>query len=212
LPPKDPAHESGAVLVGRHTQIECLSAVVQDLTDGQGTVLEVTGEPGIGKTTLLALLAERAAGSGALVARAHAARGTTQPGQVIREVLDALEVRDSPIARELGAGAGAEVRSVLGRWAARRGGVLVLDNVHLCDEQSARLIAQLVRTVRPGAGAPPVAVQPGTQRSARTWSRDRLGHPSVPVLLGPPGGIHLARPQGVSHRHHLPARLLPLGA
>lgn len=150
LPPKDPAHESGAVLVGRHTQIECLSAVVQDLTDGQGTVLEVTGEPGIGKTTLLALLAERAAGSGALVARAHAARGTTQPGQVIREVLDALEVRDSPIARELGAGAGAEVRSVLGRWAARRGGVLVLDNVHLCDEQSARLIAQLVRTPPPG--------------------------------------------------------------
>ncbi|MEV6940426.1 LuxR C-terminal-related transcriptional regulator [Streptomyces sp. NPDC051172] len=150
MPPKDRAHENGAVLVGRHTQIECLSAVVQDLTDGRGAVLEVTGEPGIGKTVLLGLLAERAAEAGALVARAHAAIGTTQPGQVIREVLDALEVRDSPIARELGAGADAEVRSILGRWASRRGGVLVLDNVHLYDEQSTRLIAQLVRTPPPG--------------------------------------------------------------
>lgn len=146
MPAKDPAHENGAALVGRQTEIECLSTVVQDLIDGRGAVLEVTGEPGIGKTTLLGLLAERAAGAGALVARAYAARGTAQPGQVIGEVLDALEVRDSPMARELGAGLDSEVRSVLGRCAVRRSRVLVLDNVHLCDEQSARLIAQLVRT------------------------------------------------------------------
>lgn len=146
LPPKDQAHGNGAALVGRQTQIECLSAVVEGLADGRGVVLEVAGEPGIGKTALLGLLAERAGVAGARVARAHAARGATRPGQIITEVVDALEAPDSSIAREPDAG----VRSVLGRWAARRGGVLVLDNVHLCDDQSARLIAQLVRTPPPG--------------------------------------------------------------
>lgn len=205
MPPKDPAHQNGAALVGRHTQIGCLSAVVQDLTDGRGTVLEVTGEPGIGKTALLALLAERAAGTGALVARAHAARTTTQPGQVIREVLDVLDARDSPIAHGgLGAGAGAEVRSVLGRWAARQGGVLVLDNVHLCDEESERLIAQLVRTPPPGPFVLALAHRPrqsgpvlrqALEDGVETGSVIRLAPPSldlpaISALLGDggPGG------------------------
>lgn len=170
---KDPAHGNGAVLVGRDTQIECLSAVVQDLTAGRGAVLDVTGEPGIGKTTLLGLLAERAVGAGARAARVHAARGTAQPGQVIREVLDALEVRDSPIARQFGAGADADVRSVLGRWAARRGGVLVLDNAHLCDEQSAGLIAQLVRTPPPGPFVLALAHRP---RQSSPVLREALEH------------------------------------
>ncbi|WP_405657095.1 LuxR C-terminal-related transcriptional regulator [Streptomyces sp. NBC_00079] len=202
MPPKDPAHQNGAALVGRHTQIGCLSAVVQDLTDGRGTVLEVTGEPGIGKTALLALLAERAAGTGALVARAHAARTTTQPGQVIREVLDVLDARDSPIAHGgLGAGAGAEVRSVLGRWAARQGGVLVLDNVHLCDEESERLIAQLVRTPPPGPFVLALAHRPrqsgpvlrqALEDGVETGSVIRLAPPSldlpaISALLGDGG-------------------------
>ncbi|MET7473567.1 LuxR C-terminal-related transcriptional regulator [Streptomyces sp. NPDC005648] len=148
--PRDPIQENGTLLVGRHTEIERLSAVVTELAEGRGTVLEVTGEPGIGKTALLGLFAERAAGTGARVARVHAARGATQPGQFIAEMLDALGVPDTPVARHPDADEGAEVRSALGRWAARRGGVLVVDNVHLCDERSARLIARLVRTPPPG--------------------------------------------------------------
>ncbi|MEU3859424.1 LuxR C-terminal-related transcriptional regulator [Streptomyces sp. NPDC028722] len=213
MPPEDPAHESD-VVVGGHTQIERLSAVVQDLTGGRGAVLEVTGEPGIGKTTLLGLLAERAAGAGAAVARAHAAHGTTQPGQVVREVLDALEARDPPIARELGAGADAEVRSVLGRWAARRGGVLVLDNVHLCDERSAGLIAQLVRTSPPGPFVLALAHRPrrsspvlreALERGVETGSVIRLAPSSLDLratsaLLGH-GGSHAAStfPHARSH-------------
>ncbi|MEU9451896.1 LuxR C-terminal-related transcriptional regulator [Streptomyces sp. NPDC048277] len=173
MPPKDRAHEDGTVLVGRQAQIECLSAVVKDLTDGRGAILEVTGEPGIGKTTLLGLLAERAAEAGVPVVRAHAARGVTQPGQVITEVLDVLEARDPPIAREFGAGADAEVRSVLGRWAARRGGVLVLDNAHLCDEQSARLIARLVRRPPPGPFVLALAHRP---RQSGPVLREALEH------------------------------------
>ncbi|MCH5670420.1 helix-turn-helix transcriptional regulator [Streptomyces gilvus] len=173
MPPKDRADENGAVLVGRQTQIECLSAVLRGLADGRGAILEVTGEPGIGKTMLLGLLAERAAEAGAPVVRVHAARGTTRPGQVITDVLDALEMRDPPLTRELGAEAGAEVRSVLGRWAARGGGVLVLDNVHLCDEQSASLIARLVRTPPPGPFVLALAHRP--RQSGRVL-REALEH------------------------------------
>jgi DNA-binding CsgD family transcriptional regulator len=214
LPPKDRAHENGAVLVGRQAQIECLSAVVKDLADGRGAILEVTGEPGIGKTTLLGLLAERAAEAGVLVVRAHAARGATQPGQVITEVLDALEVRDPSIPREFGAGADAEVRSVLGRWAARRGGVLVLDNVHLCDEQSARLIAQLVRRPPPGPFVLALAHRPrqsglvlreALEHGAETGSVIRLALSSLDLratstLLGH-GGSHTdtTSPPAFSH-------------
>ncbi|WP_055523528.1 helix-turn-helix transcriptional regulator [Streptomyces graminilatus] len=188
MPPKEPADENGAVLVGRHPQIESLSAAVRDLTEGRGAVLEITGEPGIGKTALLGLLAERAAGAGALVARAHAARGTAQPGGLVAEVLDALEPRDSPIVRGLGAGTDAEARSMLGRWAAGRGGVLVLDNVHLCDEQSATLIAQLVRTPPPGPFILALAHRPrqsdpalreALERGVETGSVIRLAPPSL---------------------------------
>ncbi|MFJ9562313.1 AAA family ATPase [Streptomyces fuscichromogenes] len=169
MPPKDRAHESGIVLVGRDPQVESLSAVVQDLADGSGAVVEIPGEPGIGKTALLGLLAERASRAGIPVARARAVHGTTQPGQVIRELLDALDVRDSSIGREPEAG----VRSVLARWAAPHGGVLVLDNVHLCDEHSARLIAQLVRTPPPGPFVLALAHRP---RQSSPVLREALEH------------------------------------
>ncbi|MFF5141641.1 LuxR C-terminal-related transcriptional regulator [Streptomyces sp. NPDC013157] len=169
MPPRDPAHANGVVLVGRHPQAERLSAVVQDLTDGRGAVVEIPGEPGIGKTALLGLLAERASGAGVAVARAQAAHGTTQPGQVVRELLDTLDVRESPVGRELGA----EVRRVLARWAAQRGGVLVLDNVHLCDEQSAGVIAQLVRTPPPGPFVLALAHRP---RQSGPVLREALEH------------------------------------
>lgn len=173
MPPKDQARGNGAVLVGRQAQMECLAAVVKDLSDGRGAVLEVAGEPGIGKTALLGLLAEWAAEAGALVARAHAARGATRPGQLITEILEALETRDPSMAREPGAGAHAEARSVLGHWAAQHGGVLVLDNVHLCDEQSARGIAQLVRTPPPGPFVLALAHRP---RQSGPQLREALEH------------------------------------
>ncbi|MER6243999.1 helix-turn-helix transcriptional regulator [Streptomyces griseorubiginosus] len=173
MPPKDQARGNGAVLVGRQTQTECLSTVVRDLADGRGVVLEVAGEPGIGKTTVLGLLAEWAAEAGAVVARAHAARGATRPGQLITEILEGLEERDRSTAREPAAGAKAELRGLLGRWAARRGGVLVLDNVHLCDEHSATRIAQLVRTPPPGPFVLALAHRP---RQSGPLLREALEH------------------------------------
>ncbi|NEA99596.1 LuxR C-terminal-related transcriptional regulator [Streptomyces sp. SID13726] len=170
---KDPVQESGAVLGVAQTQTERLTAVVGELADGRGSVLEITGEPGIGKTTLLGQLAERAARAGALVARAHAAHGSAPPGQVVEDVWDALDARDAPTARALGPETDAELRDVLTRWAARHGGVLVLDNVHLYDDQSARLMARLVRTPPPGPFVLALAHRP---RQSRPVLREALDH------------------------------------
>ncbi|WP_030940262.1 AAA family ATPase [Streptomyces sp. NRRL S-646] len=93
-----PGRENDAVLAGRRMETEYLSGVVRRRRTGQGAVLEITGDPGIGKTSLLGLLARRAAaGGGARVMRAQGSQGA-EPGQVVREVLDALEVPRSRVA------------------------------------------------------------------------------------------------------------------
>lgn len=144
-----PSPEDDALLQARLQEVRRIADVLRSLVAGQGAVVEITGEPGIGKTSMLGLLACRAAAAGARVVRGHAVRGATEPGQVVRDVLDALEVRPASTPETV-PGLNGALRSALGRWAAGQGGVLALDNMHLCDEQSAALVAQLVRTPVPG--------------------------------------------------------------
>nr|WP_279591861.1 LuxR family transcriptional regulator [Streptomyces sp. 846.5] len=129
-------------MVGRPAELHCLSEVVRRVGTGQGAVLEITGEPGIGKSSLLGQLAQQAVAAGAQVLRGHGVHGASEPGQVISEMLAALQYRRPTPEFEL--------RNVLESWAADQGGVLLLDDVHLCDEQSARVIARLLR--RPPSG------------------------------------------------------------
>ncbi len=68
LPPLPPAlaETPGAFLVGRATELERLAATL-DLARGRRQAVLVGGEPGIGKTVLVAALARRAHGQGARV-------------------------------------------------------------------------------------------------------------------------------------------------
>lgn len=148
---EQPARENGTEpvtreLVGRRTETEALTKVLRRMSTGRGAVLEITGDPGIGKTSLLGLLARRATAAGARVVRGHAVRGS-EPGQLVKEVLAALGVPRRLVRPSAsGLAADIEVRNILGCWAAVQGGVLLLDNLHLCDEQSARALARLLRT------------------------------------------------------------------
>jgi len=66
LPPmlaKAPAEQ----LVGRHAELALLSAAFKDASSGRRRAVLVAGEPGIGKTRLVAALARRAHEEGALV-------------------------------------------------------------------------------------------------------------------------------------------------
>jgi hypothetical protein len=151
-------------LVGRETETARLAGMVEALGSTRGAVLEIAGDPGIGRTRLLGVLAELAERRGVRVARAHATRRGTAPYQVFRDAwgdrsglcrfpatADGLGATPAP-QRPLAVNGSLfhAIRTLLADWAAGGGGGLLLDDFHLCDEESAALAAQLIRTPVPG--------------------------------------------------------------
>ncbi|WP_217179008.1 LuxR family transcriptional regulator [Streptomyces sp. AC495_CC817] len=141
-----PVPETGGLPVAREAELARLAHLVEALGNGRGSVVEITGEPGIGKTRLATALVDLATRRGLPVARAHAVRGGATPLQVFR---DAFETRRGfPRPTGVGGRVFAEFRDRPARWAA--GGVLVLDDVHGCDPVSTAALVRLVRSVVPG--------------------------------------------------------------
>ncbi|MFC1401223.1 MULTISPECIES: LuxR C-terminal-related transcriptional regulator [Streptacidiphilus] len=181
---EDPAWENSAELVGRPAELHCLSELVRRMSTGRGGVLEITGEPGIGKTSLLGQLAQQAVAAGARVLRVHAVHGTTEHGQAVGELLAALEGR-RPAASHTGPPVEPDLRSLLGSWAADQGGVLLLDDVHLCDEQSARAVAQLLRRPPSGPFAMALAHRPRQTGALLTDALERGAETGDVIRLTP---------------------------
>lgn len=204
-----PSHEQ---LVGRDSEIARLKDVATALAAGRGTVVEIAGDPGIGKTSLLGALAAQADRVGAHVLRAHAVRGAEIPYQVFRDVW-----RDRPGIDAVGDGLdgdlhgdreggpesdpfpgsapilpthprfrlGLAVRTSLGDWAAGHGGVLILDDLHWCDEESEKLTAQLIRTPVPGPFVLAVAHRPRQTRSLLLEALDHGAQTGTVVRVEP---------------------------
>ncbi|ADB51029.1 helix-turn-helix transcriptional regulator [Conexibacter woesei] len=165
-------------LIGRARELRTLADALDALaSDGAGSALPVTGEPGIGKTRLLDELHARALERGAIVLRGRAAPAHGDlPYDVFAEALRELHTASAPsagdpLAHDRGialtalTGAVPEqrsggderhaiwrgVRSLLEQAAARAPVVLILDDVHWADRASAGLLAYLLR--RPPAAA-----------------------------------------------------------
>lgn len=62
----------GLLLVGREAESEQVAAMLGSVAEGTGGILLVEGEPGIGKSSLLQSLVERAVHAGMVVLRARA--------------------------------------------------------------------------------------------------------------------------------------------
>ncbi|WP_159062600.1 ATP-binding protein, partial [Streptomyces caniscabiei] len=69
-----PVPEAGGLPVAREAELARLTQVLDVLGNGRGSVVEITGEPGIGKTRLATALLDLAARRRLPVARAHAVR------------------------------------------------------------------------------------------------------------------------------------------
>ena len=153
------------MLVGRTREREALDRALAELAAGaRGLVVAIEGEPGIGKSRLLAELAERA--DGCLVLGAAASEFEDDlPYAIWSEAIDPhLRGLDERRLARLGIVEAAAVtpgadrhrvhgdlRDLLERLAAPRPLVLWLDDVHWADPASVDALAALVR--RPPGGA-----------------------------------------------------------
>ncbi|MFI2738136.1 AAA family ATPase [Streptomyces sp. NPDC018711] len=144
-----------APLAGRDKELDRLDALLRARTGGTGpAAVDVTGEPGIGKTRLLTAFATRAGRHGARVlhGRAAAAPGHGVPFQPFVDAFADLDHRDRASAPDLAALAelvesAGEVRRVAAALARvpAPGLVLVLDDLHGGDPASVALVDHLLR-------------------------------------------------------------------
>ncbi|MEU9134204.1 LuxR family transcriptional regulator [Kitasatospora sp. NPDC048540] len=135
---------AASALPGRQDELAALARAVEQLGAGRGAVLEIAGDPGIGKTALLNRLARLAADRGAAVLRARARPEDAKPYQLFRDAWDGAEppcpggpswdsAADRDLVRALrspGGGCGP-------------GAVLILDDLHHGDPASIRLAERL---------------------------------------------------------------------
>jgi DNA-binding CsgD family transcriptional regulator len=173
-------------LIGRAAEVQTLGGALDQLASGRGVTIEVTGDPGIGKTRLLSEFAEQAEGRGFEVLRGNATEFERDlPFGVFVQALADRYRRSEPAmpgpeAAQLSAlvtgrgtpGSGAErfrayaaVRELLAGWS-RTGLILVLDDMHWADPGAIELAEYLVRRP-PDAPLMLVIAQRGRQAPAR---------------------------------------------
>jgi DNA-binding SARP family transcriptional activator len=158
-------------LVGREGELDALTALwAQTCRERAGGLALVCGEPGVGKSRLVAALAERARGDGAIVAAgAGPDLGSAAPFGLWAELLDALGDDDPGVdeqawwATDVSRLMEAVVRR-LRRAAAHSPLLLVLEDLHAADSSSVRLLAHAARRL---AALPVLFVLTRRDRPAR---------------------------------------------
>jgi AAA ATPase domain len=160
---RPPAAGGGAAPVGRDDLLGRLRGAVDGAVAGRGLIVLLTGEAGIGKTTLLKEAARYAEGTGARPAWGSGWPGAGAPGYwPWIQVLRALGL-DDQLSWEAGATAAGdapasarfqlfdEVTSLLLAESRIQPVVVFLDDLHAADEPSLLLLDFLVRRLPAGA-------------------------------------------------------------
>ena len=177
LPRRLDARRARSPFVGRRAELERLRAAVAAVRDGERRLLAIGGDPGIGKTRLLAELAGAEHAAGAAVLYGRCPEEAVAPYQPFAEALRPLAGAEPLLgATEPGPGdaAGARLRqfeAVAAALADAPGSpvLLALDDLHWADRPSLLLLAHLLRDLRPGR-----LVVAGTYREGELGRRHPL--------------------------------------
>ena len=154
-PPSAAVRTGLRTCVGRDAEIARIDAgLAQVAGEGRAKILLVQGEPGIGKSRLMEVAAERASAAGACLLRASAFESETiRPfalwldalrrlgPETVAEVFGSEERRDR---EQLFGG----LNQVVAREAATRPLVLIFDDLQWCDESSAAALQYVARMNR----------------------------------------------------------------
>jgi DNA-binding CsgD family transcriptional regulator/tetratricopeptide (TPR) repeat protein len=201
-------------LVGREDELGSIEQALSRLQSGRPAVVEVTGEPGIGKTRLLDELTATARRYGYAVARGEGGElerdipygavtdvvdpllaeldsGLLRPGQVELARLGAVFPSLPGPRVDPGSLRGMEryrlfaaVRTVLAQLSRRRPLVVILDNVHWADDGSVELLGYLLRRPPPGPVLLTLAYRP-RQVSVTLVSAIDATPAATRIALGP---------------------------
>jgi energy-coupling factor transporter ATP-binding protein EcfA2 len=140
----------GVRLVGRRRELAELGRVTSEATTGSGALVLVSGEAGIGKTTMLSCLAQLAGATGipVLAGRAAVDEGAPAFWPWLRVLAQGHDLGLSPALLDLGDGPAAQARFVAVERTARAlvvaaapAGLLVtLDDLQWADDATLRLL------------------------------------------------------------------------
>lgn len=163
--------------VVRSGEARRLLSALDELGRGRGRIIEVVGEPGMGKTHLLSCLADEAARRSFTVASSRCTEFERNlPCQVFVQVLgstsDMRSVRDDPQREATRYRVYDAVRTLL-RDRSRQGLVLILDDFHWADTTSQETVEYLLRIP---VDTPLLLVISQRTRQASTRLRSALAH------------------------------------
>ncbi|MEV6303040.1 LuxR C-terminal-related transcriptional regulator [Actinoplanes sp. NPDC051861] len=159
-------------LVGRAAQVRMLREALTRAAGGAFTIVEISGEAGMGKTRMLSVLADLATSAGLPV---HSGRATEfEQGVPYGCLTDLL-----PSNPATPGGCYAGLRSLLS------GAALLLDDLHWADSASLELVEHLIRKPPPGPNLIAVAFRSGQAQPGVSAAIGRHAGAAARIVLPP---------------------------